>query len=347
MENENQNLPKISIVIVSYNQGEYLEKTIKSVVDQKYPNLECILIDGGSTDNSVEIIKKYQEYFKFWVSEKDNGQSDAILKGLNYCTGDIFNWLCSDDYYEPDALINVGKAFKDENTHLAYGNVRQFGGKWGDGQILKGTRLKESLPKSIVDSFITQPVTFWRTKYFIETELNGRLHWYMDYEMWVKYLFRHNQLHVKYIDKLIAHYLFHDSSKSNIESDYTQTNKSSKYKIEMNSIYYSIAKKIGYKKLYNVIPSLSSELLEDYDLNIDLSNKKDLAISVLNYYVFINAVRYYWINDFEQALYLFKNVDKTLLSIDDKKKYKTLKGRCTREPFAKYLRKFKLKLKSK
>lgn len=347
MEDNNKIWPKISLVIVSYNQGEYLEKTIESVINQKYPNLECILIDGGSTDNSVEIIEKYKDFFKYWVSEKDEGQTDAIQKGLKHCTGEIFNWLCSDDYYEPGALKNIGEEFKDENIHIVYGNVRVFGGKWGEGQILIGTKLKDTLAKSIVDSFITQPVTFWRKEFFLESGLNKSLHMYMDYELWIKYLFKHNQLHVKHIDKLIAHYLFHETSKSEMESDYTQTNKESKFKIEMNSIYYSIAKTIGYSRLYDVIPTLSSELNPNYQINIDLSNKKELVVEVLNYYIFINAIRYYWINEFKEALYLFKHVDNSLLSGKDKKKYKTLKARCTREPFVKYLRKIKnLKLKS-
>jgi len=96
--------PKISIVTPSYNQGAYLEKTILSVLDQEYPNIEHIVIDGGSTDNSLDIIKKYEKYLKYWVSEPDRGQSNAINKGFSHATGDLLTWLCSDDYYMPGAL---------------------------------------------------------------------------------------------------------------------------------------------------------------------------------------------------------------------------------------------------
>jgi glycosyltransferase involved in cell wall biosynthesis len=92
-------LPKISIVTPSFNQGMFLEKTILSVLEQGYPNLEYIIIDGGSSDNSVEIIKKYEKHLAYWESEPDQGQSHAINKGFERATGEIFGWLNSDDWY--------------------------------------------------------------------------------------------------------------------------------------------------------------------------------------------------------------------------------------------------------
>lgn len=100
--------PGISIVTPSYNQGQFIEETIRSVLLQNYPNLEYIIIDGGSTDQTVEIIKRYEKWITFWKSEKDNGQSDAINKGMSKCTGKIVNWMNSDDYLLPKALYHVG-----------------------------------------------------------------------------------------------------------------------------------------------------------------------------------------------------------------------------------------------
>jgi glycosyltransferase involved in cell wall biosynthesis len=101
------NYPKISIITPSYNQGQFLEATIQSVLSQNYPNLEYIIIDGGSTDGSVEIIQKYADHLKFWCSEPDGGQYDAINRGFSHATGEIMAWLNSDDMYFPWAFRTV------------------------------------------------------------------------------------------------------------------------------------------------------------------------------------------------------------------------------------------------
>jgi len=104
--------PKISIVTPSYNQAQYLEETIRSVLLQGYPNLEYIIIDGGSSDDSVEIIKKYEPWLAYWVTEKDRGQSHAINKGWQQATGELLAWLNSDDFYEPSVLKQVAFHYK-------------------------------------------------------------------------------------------------------------------------------------------------------------------------------------------------------------------------------------------
>ncbi len=114
--------PKISIVTPSYNQGQYLEETIRSVLLQGYPNLEYIVIDGGSTDKSVEIIKKYEPWLTYWVSEKDNGQADAINKGFRIATGDVIAWQNSDDYYYPNVFKAIGiSVAKNPSIDICHG----------------------------------------------------------------------------------------------------------------------------------------------------------------------------------------------------------------------------------
>ncbi len=105
--------PKISIVTPNLNQGKFLEETILSVLDQKYPNLEYIIIDGGSTDNSIDIIKKYEKNLFYWTSEKDNGMYEAIQKGFEKATGDIMAWINSDDLYHRNVFFVVAEIFSN------------------------------------------------------------------------------------------------------------------------------------------------------------------------------------------------------------------------------------------
>ena len=112
--------PKISIVSPSYNQSDFIEEAILSVLHQNYPNFEHIIIDGGSTDRTVELLKKYPHLI--WVSEPDEGQSDAINKGFKLATGDIIGWLNVDDYYLADTFQKVNRHLSDSSTDAVYSN---------------------------------------------------------------------------------------------------------------------------------------------------------------------------------------------------------------------------------
>ena len=184
--------PKISIITPSYNQGSFLEETIRSVLLQGYPDLEYIIIDGGSADNSKEIINKYEKWLAFWVSEKDKGQSDAINKGFKRATGDIFAWLNSDDTYEPRAL---GEAVLEMNSHpeadVVSGQCRTNGYRNGD-YTLSPSPLREYTDFLKVGSnwmserLIVQPEAFFRKRAY---EVAGGLperNYVLDYELWLK-----------------------------------------------------------------------------------------------------------------------------------------------------------------
>lgn len=108
-----KNYPKITVVTPSFNQGEFLEETIHSIIDQGYPNLEYIICDGGSSDNSIDIIKKYGDSITWWCSERDKGQTDAINKGMHRATGDIVGWINSDDVLFPNSLYLIAEFYNN------------------------------------------------------------------------------------------------------------------------------------------------------------------------------------------------------------------------------------------
>jgi glycosyltransferase involved in cell wall biosynthesis len=205
-------LPKISIVTPSFNQGNYLEETINSVLIQNYPNLEYIIIDGGSTDNSIEIIKKYQQHLTYWISEKDNGQANAINKGLQLCSGDIFNWLNSDDYLEPGALFKIAKAFSAENVQMVAGMVHIFSATEED--IISNQKLTaKGLMCWEPDVKFVQPGV-WMRRALIEQcgGIDEQFHYAFDWDLYIRYLYCFPQ--VKDIDELLLHFRLHENSKT-------------------------------------------------------------------------------------------------------------------------------------
>ncbi len=120
-------MTRISIITPSYNQGEFIERTIKSVLNQGYENIEYIIIDGGSSDSTVGLLKKYDEHIAYWVSEPDNGQTEAINKGLMHATGDVLAYLNSDDVLFPGALHFIDACFKKhKDADLIYGDCVIF-----------------------------------------------------------------------------------------------------------------------------------------------------------------------------------------------------------------------------
>lgn len=187
---QQHNLPKISVVVPSYNQGRFLRETLRSIFSQHYPNLEVIVMDGGSTDNSVDIITEYAEKITYWQSEPDGGQSAAINAGMKRSTGELIAWLNSDDYYFPGAFDNVAKCYADNPDASFY---------FGDGEIVneKGKRQSTFFPRRKVIfnkkslrygvDYIQQPSTFMNGKFLKQVGyLNESLYWVMDYDLWIK-----------------------------------------------------------------------------------------------------------------------------------------------------------------
>ncbi|HEX6806212.1 MAG TPA: glycosyltransferase family 2 protein [Terriglobales bacterium] len=186
-----QNWPAISIITPSFNQGSYIEETLKSVNRQEYPRLEHIVVDGGSTDGTLEIVKRYSSLPSYgylrWIAEPDNGQTDALNKGFRMASGDIIGWLNSDDVYEPTALRYAAEFF-DRNPEIDF--------VYGDYKIVDaaGSTLLE---KKEIDfdwdillcglNYIAQPNVLFRRRVFDALGyLNDSLHYLMDYEFWLR-----------------------------------------------------------------------------------------------------------------------------------------------------------------
>lgn len=185
---EADHLPKISIVTPSYNQADFLEETIRSVLLQGYPNLEYFIMDGGSTDGSLEIIKKYAPWLSNWKSEKDEGQSQAINKGWRHCSGNIFCWLNSDDYLMPNTLFRVAEVF---NSHPGAGFIHANAEIVDYSDQRSGSYLGKELDlaASLIQSTnpVAQPATFISKNALLEVGmLDETLHMSMDWDLWIR-----------------------------------------------------------------------------------------------------------------------------------------------------------------
>ena len=211
MEKNSSKIPKVTIVTPSFNQGEFLEETIQSVLNQTYSNLEYIIVDGGSTDGSVDIIKKYEDKLAWWVSEPDNGQSEAINKGFEHATGEIFNWLNSDDVLYPEAV------------RIAVHFMQKYPGR----EVVFGDRIVLDERGHILDAFepvsanktiarfnfrIPQEATFFTSRVWRKVGgLNESLHFTMDADLWQRFMQETSFFHIPF---LLGAFRDHPGSKS-------------------------------------------------------------------------------------------------------------------------------------
>ena len=191
-------------------------------------------MDGGSKDNTVDVIKKYEKHISFWVSEPDKGQSDAINKGLKRATGEIVNWLNSDDFYEPNSLHTVAENFQDPSVKVVCGRSNLFKGKYEIVQESKGTDVYDNnLAKTIGWARIDQPETFFRKSALdIMGLVDPNFHYVMDKEWWIRYLLHFGLNNIKKIDNKLVNFRLHEESKTVSQKDL--------FGVETASMYYNI-----------------------------------------------------------------------------------------------------------
>lgn len=209
--------PKISIVTPSYNQCQYLEDTILSVLGQGYPNLEYLIYDAASTDNSVAIIKKHETQLSFWISEKDNGQADAINKGFAKATGDILMWLNSDDILMPNILHFIAEQYIQKGDGIYFGNCIHFKENSNGSLYASGSNVStnfDTIPLELADTII-QPSSFWSKKVWLQNGvLADKFHFGFDWEWFLRA--KNNKIPFYSINKPISLYRIHDVHKTGI-----------------------------------------------------------------------------------------------------------------------------------
>jgi glycosyltransferase involved in cell wall biosynthesis len=217
MYNLEKDWPRISVVTPSLNQAQFLEETILSVLNQDYPNLEYIIIDGGSTDGSVDIIKKYERYLAYWVSEPDEGQVHALQKGFDRSTGEILAWINSDDTYEPGALLAVGEIFAQlPEADVVYGNANLID---AEGKLIREIRCVPYHPLALpVALNIHQTSTFWRRSLFERVGgMNLEYKYGMDHELF--YRFVKARARFVFVRKTLSNYRQHPAAKCSAARD--------------------------------------------------------------------------------------------------------------------------------
>jgi len=231
--------PLISIITPSYNQGQFLEETIRSVLLQDYPDIEYIVIDGGSTDNSQAIIRKYKTQLAWFVSETDSGQADAINKGLKKATGEFVAWINSDDIYTKGAISSaVDKLKSNPDCGMVYSNVLSIDaessifntmeyGNWGIRELMQF-------------NIIGQPGVFMRRKALEDVGLlDPKFHFLMDHNLWLKIALKYP---IKYINEFWAAARFHPAAKNIAHAE--------KFGIEAFRIYEWMEKQVDFLPLF-------------------------------------------------------------------------------------------------
>ena len=202
---------RVTVVTPSFNQADFLEQTIQSVLGQGIPGLEYMVVDGGSTDGSVEIIRKYADRLAWWVSEKDRGQADAINKGFARATGEIIGWLNSDDLYQPGAIAAALEVFeRHPEAGLVYGDVLSID---GGGQPINLMKFQPySLDDLMAFRIISQPGVFMRRQVLEQAgRLDVQFHFMLDHHLWLRMV---QVAGMVYLPRVQAAARFHSGAKN-------------------------------------------------------------------------------------------------------------------------------------
>lgn len=206
--------PSITIIVPSLNQGRYIEATLRSILNQRYPSLQLLIMDGGSTDSTLEILRYYDDWISAWVSEPDEGQADAIRKGLAYAKGDIVNWINADDLLPPGSLHSIADAMESGIDAVA-GVTVNFSESGKQVAVLPQGITARGLVNQPFGSGTTwhQPSIWLRRKWIYDVGgIDPSLHYFMDLDLLIRYL--HNRPRLAYVHRELAYFRVHEQSKT-------------------------------------------------------------------------------------------------------------------------------------
>ncbi|MBK9925011.1 MAG: glycosyltransferase [Anaerolineales bacterium] len=245
------NLPKISIVIPSYNQGVFLQYALESIFSQMYPNLEVIVMDGGSNDQSLDIIRSYSEKLKYWQSQPDEGQANAINMGMQYCNGDIVSWLNSDDWYINNPFWVIARAYQENpKSGLFIGN----GFRHKDGEFRPFCPRHVAISREVLSEgldYILQPATFMSRDAWLQSGgLNTELHYGLDWDLFIRILEKHSAVT---INEFLA-----------VSREYEQTKTSSGHLVRARELIEIASNNTSKKEILGQVYYLMSDSIYEF-----------------------------------------------------------------------------------
>lgn len=287
--------PTISIITPSFNQGQYLEEMILSVISQKYSNYELLIIDAGSTDNTLEVIHKYEQYITYWVSEPDRGQSHAIQKGLNKATGDIINWINSDDLLAPGAFCHIAAEFDLDKYDVLCGYCHYFVNNLAHlDKRNERMGVSTTLSETLIPCLINQPSTFFKGSIIKRLGIDEQYRYTMDVDLWYRYLLGTGISRIKLSDCLLTYFRLHESSKTVSEgTSFIGDN----FKVFYNVLFTLNQPEVLLRFMATKIPSFSNFEPVKYQVGVPDSELHEF----IRYYAWQALIYYNGISDYLAA----------------------------------------------
>ena len=295
--------PKISIITPCFNAVQYIEQTILSIINQDYVNIEYIIIDGGSTDGTVDIIKKYEDKVSYWVSEPDKGQSDAINKGIAVATGDVFNWINADDFLEEGILKVIALEFQNNPIYVLCSQTNLIKQNGDFIRISEATHSDWTFQRLMLYQGLNQQGMYWKMD--VIRSLNGvnpNFNYSMDLDLWKRYLLTYGLDEVKKIELITANFRLLETSKTGADFEVNFH----LFEEENNAALQMYAKSINgnyVKALQFLFANFKKELSE---MNVHSKISDYYVKSWLTKLFYEKAKRYFYANNYKMTYALIK-----------------------------------------